>query len=107
MEKREPSLYLTKMTKSARTGRIFLDYLRNQREATAVAAYSPRARAGSAVSLPLPWTDLKLPDRPVFRVVDFDDWKPRLRRDPWKGISETEQRVTAETLKVFKISKTK
>ncbi len=107
MEKREPSLYLTKMTKSARTGRIFLDYLRNQREATAVAAYSPRARAGSAVSLPLPWIDLKLPDRPVFRVVDFDDWKTRLRRDPWKGIAETEQRVTAETLKVFKISETK
>ena len=107
MEKRDPALYLTKMTKSARAGRIFLDYLRNQREATAVAAYSPRARAGAAVSLPLPWTDLKLPDRPVFRVADFDDWKTRLRRDPWKASPSTHQRLTAETLKLFKISETK
>jgi bifunctional non-homologous end joining protein LigD len=104
MEKRNPRLYLTKMTKAARTGRIFLDYLRNQREATAVAPYSPRARAGAAVSMPIPWSDLKLPDRPVFHVTDFADWKPRLRRDPWKNLPDTSQRITAETLQLFKIS---
>jgi bifunctional non-homologous end joining protein LigD len=104
MEKRDPRLYLTKMTKAARTGRIFLDYLRNQREATAVAPYSPRSRPGAAVSMPIPWTDLKLPERPVFHVTDYEDWKPRLRRDPWKDLPDTRQRITAETLKIFKIS---
>jgi bifunctional non-homologous end joining protein LigD len=104
MEKRDPKLYLTKMTKAARTGRIFLDYLRNQREATAVAPYSPRSRPGSAVSMPIPWTDLRLSERPVFHVTDFEEWKTRLKRDPWKGLPTTEQRITAETLKVFKVS---
>ena len=103
MEKRNPSLYLTKMTKAARTGRIFLDYLRNQREATAVAPYSPRARAGAPVSMPIPWTALKESERPAFHVTDYEDWKPRLRRDPWKDLPETKQQITAETLKLFKI----
>ena len=86
LEHSNHTLYLTKMTKSARTGKIFLDYLRNERSATAVAPYSPRARPGAPVSLPLHWAELKLPERPVFPVADFPTWKPRLRRDPWKQL---------------------
>jgi bifunctional non-homologous end joining protein LigD len=103
MEKREPSLYLTKMSKAARTGRIFIDYLRNERGATAVAAYSPRARPGAAVSLPLSWGDLKLAERPVFQVASYGQWKARLKRDPWKELPRSSQRLTPETLKLFKI----
>ncbi len=103
MEKREPSLYLTKMSKAARTGRIFIDYLRNERGATAVAAYSPRARPGAAVSLPLYWSDLKLAERPVFQVAGYGQWKARLNRDPWKDLPGSVQRLTSETLKLFKI----
>ncbi len=86
MEQQRPNLYLTKMSKAARKGRIFIDYLRNERGATAIAPYSPRARAGAPVALPLSWTELKLPQRPVFRVADFDEWKRRLVSDPWKGM---------------------
>jgi bifunctional non-homologous end joining protein LigD len=93
MERDQPGLYLTRMSKAARVGKIFLDYLRNERGATAVAPYSPRARLGVHVSLPLPWTALKAPALPVFAVYDFANWKGRLRSDPWKAMPSTAQRL--------------
>jgi bifunctional non-homologous end joining protein LigD len=98
MEKASPSLYLSKMTKSARAGKIYLDYLRNERGATAVAPYSPRARAGATVSMPLPWSELKATQRPSFRVSDFEEWRSRLNKDLWKGMAQTDQRLTPEAL---------
>ena len=95
MEQQRPKLYLTKMSKAARKDRIFIDYLRNERGSTAIAPYSPRARSGAAVALPLNWADLKLPKRPVFRVADFYEWKDRLARDPWKNFLKMHQRLSA------------
>jgi bifunctional non-homologous end joining protein LigD len=103
MEKEQPKLYLTKMSKAARKDRIFLDYLRNERGATAVAPFSPRARAGAAVSLPLHWSELKLPERPIVRVADFANWKGRLSRDPWNELLQTKQRITAKMLELMGI----
>jgi bifunctional non-homologous end joining protein LigD len=95
MARDNPQLYLTKMTKAARVGKIYLDYLRNERGATAVAPYSPRARAGAHVSLPLPWSALKLTERPVFEVKRFEDWRSRLRSNPWKEMLSLHQKIDA------------
>jgi len=93
MEREHPGLYLTRMSKAARVGKIFLDYLRNERGATAVAPYSPRARLGVHVSLPVPWSTLQEPALPVFTVRDFAEWKDRLHSDPWKAMPSTVQRL--------------
>jgi bifunctional non-homologous end joining protein LigD len=96
VERANPKLYLTKMTKAARKGKIYLDYLRNERGATAVAPYSPRARAKVGVALPLAWSELQAPQRPDFRVANFNEWRDRLKRDPWKSLLTKKQRLAED-----------
>lgn len=98
MEHANPKLYLTKMTKSARTGRIYLDYLRNERGATAVAPYSPRNRAGVRVAVPLTWQELKRTDPKQFTVANFDQWKSRLKHDPWIDMDKVKQSLTKRAI---------
>jgi bifunctional non-homologous end joining protein LigD len=98
MEAENPTLYLTKMTKSARTGRIYLDYLRNERGATAVAPYSPRSRPGVPVSIPMAWSELKADAPPRCLVADFAGWSKRLSRDPWAKLPQTKQRLTQKAI---------
>jgi bifunctional non-homologous end joining protein LigD len=98
MEKENSRLYTTNMLKAVRKNRIYLDYLRNDREATAIAPFSTRARPGVPVAVTLDWKEPRSPVRPVFHVSDLDGWRQRLRRDPWRGMLEFRQRVTREML---------
>jgi bifunctional non-homologous end joining protein LigD len=93
LERENPELYITKMTKAKRKNRIYLDYLRNDREATSVAPFSPRARPGMPVSVPLAWKELDSANPPAFHVSDFEEWRTRLRRDPWRKLLESKQKL--------------
>jgi bifunctional non-homologous end joining protein LigD len=98
MEKEKPELYVTKMTKATRKNRIYLDYLRNDREATSVAPYSPRAQHGTPVAMPLRWNELDLTKAPAFHVMDFEEWRTRLRRDPWTALLAERQSLSNKAL---------
>lgn len=98
MEAKQPELYITKMSKAERKNRIFLDYLRNDREATAIAPFSPRARSGAPVAMPLDWKELKSAGMPAFHVGDFEQWRSRLNGDPWRELTKTKQHLTKEML---------
>jgi bifunctional non-homologous end joining protein LigD len=86
-----PQRYVGKMTKALRKGRIFIDYFRNSREATSVAAYSTRARPGAAVSAPLSWEQLSR----TKSATDFTllNLKKHFRADPWADIGKVRQRL--------------
>ena len=87
IESSDPKLYLIKMTKAARKGRIFLDWMRNERGSTAVAPWSPRARAGMRVAVPLSWDELS-GGPPQFAVANFADWRARIHpnQNPWAAM---------------------
>ncbi|MGE5766492.1 MAG: DNA ligase D, partial [Bacteroidota bacterium] len=79
-----PERYVATVSKAKRKGKILVDYLRNGRGATAVAAYSTRARAGAAVSLPLAWDELGPQIGPdYFTVANTPQRLAALDADPW------------------------
>jgi len=88
----EPDRFLSVSTKRLRNKRIFVDYLRNGRGATAVASYSLRARPRAPVSMPLAWSELsKLTRGDAFTIADVPARLKRRRKDPWAGIEKVKQ----------------
>jgi bifunctional non-homologous end joining protein LigD len=99
MANEQPERYLLNMSKAKRKGKIFLDYLRNDRMSTAVAVLSPRAREGAAVSMPLTWAQVKGdldPTRFTLRTV------PALlsRTKAWQGYDDAASSIKAAVKKL-------
>jgi bifunctional non-homologous end joining protein LigD len=91
-----PELYTLEMSKRKRRGRILLDYLRNARGATAVEAYSSRARAGAPVAAPIHWDELFDGVRAdTFTVRNMVARLRELGEDPWKEFGAVKQSLTA------------
>jgi bifunctional non-homologous end joining protein LigD len=94
MSRAHPDRYVANMSKRARRGRIFIDWLRNGRGATAVAAYSTRARPQAPVSTPLAWDELSEGLRSDhFTVDNLRERLDFLKYDPWEGFLELRQRI--------------
>ena len=86
-----PNRFVSTITKSKRGGKILIDYLRNQRGSTAVAAYSTRARPGAAVSMPLAWEELSPAIGPAYFAVENAPTRlASLKSDPWENFRASE-----------------
>jgi bifunctional non-homologous end joining protein LigD len=89
-----PDRYLTKISKAERTGRIFIDYLRNDPTSTAVAPYSTRSRNGAPVAMPLRWDQVKKGLDPCdYTIRTVPALIRRQRSDPWAEMLEGRQRL--------------
>ena len=91
-----PKLFVAKSGAQNRVGRIFVDYLRNGRGATTVAAFSARARPGLGVSVPLRWSELDgLESASPWNIFSVHERLAKLREDPWKDYRKTRQSIAA------------
>lgn len=92
MEEEEPERFVANMSKAKRKGRIFVDYLRNQRGATAICPFSTRARKGAYVALPVSWAALaRLPNAHPAAVGEMA--KVLRGKDPWPGYFKLRQKL--------------
>ena len=89
-----PDKYLTRIAKAERTGRIFIDYLRNDPTSTAVGPYSTRARPGAPVAMPLAWDEVTADlDPAAFNVRTAGGLVAERERDPWAEMGKLRQRL--------------
>ncbi|HUD00239.1 MAG TPA: DNA ligase D, partial [Candidatus Polarisedimenticolaceae bacterium] len=95
-----PDRYTATMSKAKRRGKIYIDYLRNAKTATAVAAYSTRARAGAPVSVPLRWDELGADIRGnYFNLRNTPERLSQIGKDPWHDYEKSRRPITAALIK--------
>jgi bifunctional non-homologous end joining protein LigD len=100
--RRQPSLFTERFAKTGRDDKILVDYLRNNRTNTSIAAYSTRARPDATVSVPVTWQELspaRKPDR--FTINTVPARLARLRTDPWKAYWRTKQRIPRHAVRAL------
>jgi bifunctional non-homologous end joining protein LigD len=102
-ERAQPDRYTTQFAKAGRTRKILVDYLRNNRTNTSIAAYSTRAREGAPVSVPIRWEELRVSVEPKsFTVLTVPARLQRIAEDPWKGYWMCRQRLTRQRLNALR-----
>jgi bifunctional non-homologous end joining protein LigD len=85
-----PDHFTSTMAKVKRQGKIYVDYVRNNRGSTSIAPFSTRARKQASVAVPLRWSELSGSIRPdTYTVENLSVRLRRLRSDPWEGYFET------------------
>jgi bifunctional non-homologous end joining protein LigD len=105
VEREDPGLYTTRYAKAGREAKILIDYLRNNRTNTSIAAFSTRARPGAAVSFPVGWNELTPRLDPLRLTVRTVPRRlARQRVDPWAGYFRSRQRLTAAALRAAGMS---
>jgi bifunctional non-homologous end joining protein LigD len=94
MARDRPETYVATLSKRARSGRIFIDYLRNGRGSTAVAAYSTRSLPQASVSTPIGWDEVSEGLKADHYTLD-NIWHRLkfLKRDPWEEFFKIKQRL--------------
>ena len=96
-EQAQPERYTTAFAKAGRSRKILIDYLRNNRTNTSIAAYSTRARDGAPVSVPLTWEELRVSlDPRTLTVLTLPRRLAKLKVDPWAGYWKCRQKLTAQ-----------
>ena len=100
LARQDPERYTATMSKAKRRGRVFIDYLRNDRGATAIASYSTRARRGAPVAVPVRWDELpSLSGGDHYHVKNLPRRLGSLKEDPWQGFSQVRQSITKAMMK--------
>ena len=102
LQRADPDTFTTQFAKAGRARKILLDYLRNNRTNTSIAAYSTRARAGATVSVPLTWGELRPSLDPLrFTIRTVPQRLERLAADPWRNYWTCRQKLTAQRLRAI------
>jgi bifunctional non-homologous end joining protein LigD len=100
--RQHPALFTERFAKSGRADKILVDYLRNNRTNTSIAAYSTRARPAAPISVPLTWAELsggRGPER--FTITTVPVRLSRMRRDPWKAYWYSKQRIPVKAVQAL------
>jgi bifunctional non-homologous end joining protein LigD len=90
-----PDRYTVNPLKAQRVGKIFIDYLRNGRGATAIGPYSTRARPGATVAVPVAWNQLDAVEPASLTVLSLPTFLAAQHDDPWAKMADVEQSISA------------
>src|SRR5690606_22584976 len=101
MAEHDRERYVAKMSEAARKDRIFIDYLRNDRTSTAIAPYSPPARAGAPAAWPVSWGEVS--EVRAANAVTVSGAFRSPRSDPWQGYEKLRQSLKASALRTLDI----